>query len=170
MKTNLDVLTAGKKKDALIMQIKYHKFVLGNRPSEKSLLQLQHGKEKVTVEQLEENLETVIQGVTESTRVPKQVAIKERDEREEELSAAIERKSKKRKQQDEHLGFKMVGKTILHKWIDNGTEKWYTGKVIWAVGDVHDAECGFEVKYNDGDEQIVQLYKEPKEDLVFLHG
>ena len=64
----------------------------------------------------------------------------------------------------------MVGKTILHKWIDNGTEKWYTGKVIQAVGDVHDAECGFEVKYNDGDEQIVQLYKEPKEDLVFLHG
>ena len=56
--------------------------------------------------------------------------LKERDEREEELSAAIERKSKKRKQQDEHLGLKMVGKTILHKWIDNGTEKWYTGKVI----------------------------------------
>ena len=86
------------------------------------------------------------------------------------LSAAIERKSKKRKQQDEHLGFKMVGKTILQKWIDNGTEKWYMGKVIWAVGDVQDDECGFEVKYNDGDEQIVQLYKEPKEDLVFLHG
>ena len=58
MKTNLDVLMAGKKKDALIMQIKYHKFVLASRPSEKSLLQLQHGKEKFTVEQLEENLET----------------------------------------------------------------------------------------------------------------
>ena len=169
MKTNIDVLTAGKKKDALITQIKYSKFVLGSRPSEKSLLQLQHGKEKFTVEQLEENLETVIQGVTESTCVPKQVTVKERDEREEELSAAIERKSKKRKQQDEHLGFKMVGKTILYKWKDNGTEKWYTGKVIQAVGDVHD-KCGFEVKYNDGDEQIVQLYKEPKEDLVFLHG
>ena len=87
---------------------------------------------------------------------------KERDEREEELSAAIGRKSKKRKQQDEHLGFKMVRKTILHKWIDNGTEKWYTGKVIQAVGDVHDAECGFEVKYNDGDEQIVQFTKSQK--------
>ena len=35
MKTNLDVLTAGKKKDALIMQIKYCKLVLGSRPSEK---------------------------------------------------------------------------------------------------------------------------------------
>ena len=83
MKTNLDVLTAGKKKDALIMQIKYRKFVLGSRQSEKSLLQLQHGKEKFTVEQLEENLETVIQGVTENACVPKQVAIEERDEREE---------------------------------------------------------------------------------------
>ena len=60
MKTNLDVLTAGKKKDALITQIKYRKLVLGSRPSEKSLLQLQHGKEKFIVEQLEENLETVI--------------------------------------------------------------------------------------------------------------
>ena len=97
--------------------------VLGGRPSEKSLLQLQHGKEKFTMEQLEENLEAVIWGVTESTHVQKQVAIKERDKREEELSAAIERKSKKRKQQDEHLGFKMVGKTILNKRIDNGTEK-----------------------------------------------
>ena len=58
MKTNIDVLTAGKKKDALITQIKYRKFVLGSRPSEKSLLQLQHGKEKFTVEQLEENLES----------------------------------------------------------------------------------------------------------------
>ena len=58
MKTNIDVLTAGKKKDALITQIKYCKFVLGSRPSEKSLLQLQHGKEEFTVEQLEENLES----------------------------------------------------------------------------------------------------------------
>ena len=74
---------AGKKKDALIIQIKYCKFVLRSRPSEISLLQLQHGKEKFTVEQLEENLETAIQGVTESTCIPKQVAIKERDEREE---------------------------------------------------------------------------------------
>ena len=65
MKTNIDVLTAGKKKDALMTQIRYHKFVFGSKPSEKSLLQLQHGKEKFTVEQLEENLETVIQGVTE---------------------------------------------------------------------------------------------------------
>ena len=97
MKTNIDVLTAGKKKEALMTQVKYRKFVLGIRPSEKPLLQLQHGKEKFTVEQLEENLETVIQGVTESACVLKQVTIKERDEREEELSAAIERKSKKRK-------------------------------------------------------------------------
>ena len=29
-------------------------------------------------------------------------------------------------------------------------------------------ECGFEIKYNDGDEQIVQLYKEPKEDIIIM--
>ena len=29
-------------------------------------------------------------------------------------------------------------------------------------------KSGFEIKYNDGDEQIVQLYKEPKENIVFM--
>ena len=61
----------------------------------------------------------------------------------------------------------MVGKRILHKWVDDGKEKWYTGKVIQAIGDIQDEECGFEIKYNDGDEQIVQLYKEPKERYSF---
>ena len=62
----------------------------------------------------------------------------------------------------------MVGKRILHKWVDDGKEKWYTVKVIQTIGDIRDEECGFEIKYNDGDEQIIQLYKEPKEDLVFI--
>ena len=30
--------------------------------------------------------------------------------------------------------------------------------------------CGFEIKYNDGDEQVVQLYKEPEKDVVYLDG
>ena len=56
----------------------------------------------------------------------------------------------------------MVGKRILHKWVDDGKEKWYAGKVMQAIRDIQDEECGFGIKYNDGDEQIVQLYKEPK--------
>ena len=67
MKTNLDVLTAGKKKDALITQIKYCKLVLASRPSEKSLLQLQHGKRssqwnnwKKTLRQSFEGLQKVL--------------------------------------------------------------------------------------------------------------
>ena len=30
----------------------------------------------------------------------------------------------------------MVGKRILHKWVDDGKEKWCTGKVIQAIGDI----------------------------------
>ena len=71
-------------------------------------------------------------------------------------------------QRNEHLGFKMVGKRILHKWVDDGKEKWYTGKVIWAIGYIQVEECRFEIKSDDGDEQIVQLYKEPKEDILFI--
>ena len=156
MKTNLDILPLSKQKDALVTQIKYRKFVLGIKPTEKTLLQLQSGKEKFTTEQLQENLETVLHGVTQSAHVlnTKHVNIKCKEEREEELSAIIDKKKEqqKRKQQNEHLGFKMVGKRILHKWVDDGKEKWYTGKVIQAIGDIQDEECRFEIKDNDGDE------------------
>ena len=69
MKTNLDILPLSKQKDALVTQIKYRKFVLGIKPTEKTLLQLQSGKEKFTTEQLQENLETVLHGVTLSAHV-----------------------------------------------------------------------------------------------------
>ena len=65
MKTNLDILPLLKQKDALVTQIKYKKFVLGIKPTEKALLQLQSGKENFTTEQLQENLETVLHGVTQ---------------------------------------------------------------------------------------------------------
>ena len=52
MKTSLDILPLSKQKDALVIQIKYRKFVLGIKPTEKTLLQLQSGKEKFTTEQL----------------------------------------------------------------------------------------------------------------------
>ena len=61
-------------------------------------------------------------------------------------------------------------KTILHRWIGDGEEKWYTGKILRAIGDVRDEDCGFEIMYNDGDEQVVQLYKEPEKDVVYLDG
>ena len=69
MKTNLDILPLSKQKDALVTQIKYRKFVLGIKPTEKTLLQLQSRKEKFTNEQLQENLETVLHGVTQSAHV-----------------------------------------------------------------------------------------------------
>ena len=113
--------------------------------TERTLLQLQSGKEKFTTEQLQENLETVLHRVTQSAHVlnTKHVNIKSKEEWEEELSAIVEKKKEqqKRKQQNEHLGFKMVGKRILHKWVDDGKEKWYTGKVIRAIGDIRDEEC-----------------------------
>ena len=59
-------------------------------------------------------------------------------------------------------------KPFLHRWIDGGEEKWYTGKILQAIGDVRDEDCGFKIKYNDGDEQVVQLYKELEEDVVYL--
>ena len=82
MKTNLDILPLSKQKDALVIQIRYRKFVLGIKPTEKTLLQLQKGKEKFTTEQLQENLETVLQGVMQSAHVlnTKHVNIKCKDE------------------------------------------------------------------------------------------
>ena len=172
METSLYGIPDTKKKDAVITQIKYRKFVLGTRPTERTLLQLQSGKEKFTLEQLRENLESVLKGISQQPPVTNanKVNIKQRQEREEELSAVIEKKhqQQKRKQENDHSGFKLVGKTILHKWIDDGKEKWYTGKIVRAIGDVRDEECEFEVKYNDGDEQFVQLYKENKEDIIYL--
>ena len=55
----------------------------------------------------------------------------------------------------------------LHKWIDNRTEKWYMGKVIQAVGDVQDDECGFEVKYSDGDGTNCPLVQRAKRRFSF---
>ena len=82
MKTNLNILPLSKQKDALVTQIKYRKFVLGIKPTEKTLLQLQSGKEKFTTEQLQENLETVLHGVTQSAHVlnTKHVNIKRKEE------------------------------------------------------------------------------------------
>ena len=82
MKTNLDILPLSKQEDALITQIKYRMFVLGIKPTEKTLLQLQSGKEKFTTEQLQENLETVLHGVTQSAHVlnTKHVNIKHKEE------------------------------------------------------------------------------------------
>ena len=42
----------------------------------------------------------------------------------------------KRKKNEDHYGFRLVGKTILHRWIDGGEEKWYTGKILRAIGHV----------------------------------
>ena len=71
-----------KQKDVLVTQIKYRKFVLGIKPTGKTLLQLQSGKEKFTTEQMQENLETLLQGVTQSAHVlnTKHVNIKHKEE------------------------------------------------------------------------------------------
>ena len=50
---------------------------------------------------------------------------------------------------------------ICYKFIVDGKEKWYTGKIIRAVGDGRNEDCEFEVSYIDGDDFIVQVYKEP---------
>ena len=47
-------------KDAVIAQIKYHKFVLETKPYDNTHLQLQSGKEKFRYEQLVTNLEKVL--------------------------------------------------------------------------------------------------------------
>ena len=64
--------------------------------------------------------------------------IKEQNLREDELTKAIQMKTQKqkRKKTEDHYGFRLVGKTILHRWIDGGEEKWYTGKILRAIGDV----------------------------------
>ena len=57
----------------------------------------------------------------------------------------------------------------MNKWIDGDKEKWYIGKIIQAIGDIHDENCEFEVKFYDEDDiTVVQLYKESKEDVIYL--
>ena len=58
MKKTLDDILAFKEKDAVIAHIKYHKFVLGTKPHDKT--QLQSGKEKFTYEQLVTNFKKVV--------------------------------------------------------------------------------------------------------------
>ena len=48
-------------------------------------------------------------------------------------------------------GFRVVGKKIYHRFIDDEEKKWYTGKIIRAVGDVKDKDSEFEETYEDGD-------------------
>ena len=174
MREKLETIPNTKQKDALTTQIKYRKFVLGTKIMDKGLLQLQSGKEKFTTEQLKENLESVLQGFaqTEPEENVNIQTIKEQNLREDELTKAIQMKTQKqkRKKNEDNYGFRLVGKTILHRWIDDGEEKWYTGKILRAIGDIRDEDCGFEIKYNDGDEQVVQLYKEPEKDVVYLDG
>ena len=146
MKTNLDILPLSKQKDALVTQIKYRKFVLGIKPTEKTLLQLQSGKEKFTTEQLQENLETVLHGVTQIAHVlnTKHVNIKHKEEREEELSANIEKKKEqqKRKQQNEHLGSKWLEK-------ESSTNGYMMGKKNGTLAKLYEPLEIFEMKSVD---------------------
>ena len=127
MREKLETIPNTKQKDALTTQIKYRKFVLGTKIMDKGLLQLQSGKEKFTTEQLKENLESVLQGLaqTEPEENVNIQTVKRQNLREDELTKAIQMKTQKqkRKKTEDHYGFRLVRKTILHRWIDGGEEK-----------------------------------------------
>ena len=111
MKKTLDQIPALKQKDAVIAQIKHCKSVLGTKPYNKTLLQLQSGKEKFIYDKLATNLENVLMSFSQQPVLASgTVNIRQQKEWEEELCAAIIRKQQqqKRKQQEEHLSSKLV--------------------------------------------------------------
>ena len=98
MKKTLDHIPALKQKDAVIAQIKYCKFVLDSKPYDKTLLQLQSGKEKFTYEQLVTNLGKVLMSFSpQPVLTSRNVNIRQQDEWEEEICAAIKGKRQQQK-------------------------------------------------------------------------
>jgi hypothetical protein len=172
-----------KKKDALILQLKYRKAVLGNKSL---LLNLSASGKQFTDEILFNNLKLFLSDAATSTAtldscVPEdatKTTLKLKEDRLILLKQAVQRKRDKPSSNTPQSKLKKarknpVGHTILHRWqLGDGTEQWFEGKVIRAFNSVSLPTCEFEVQYEGSDELWrVPLYEDmdsASRDVVML--
>ena len=113
-------------KDVLTTQIRYRKQILGNKPKEQTLLQVQSGKDHFSTEKLKENLELFLtQLQNKGNEGQRKKGTLKRQAEQEELVQDIVQKKKESNQKCVPVKKRMrvdlpelVGKTILHKWQD----------------------------------------------------
>ena len=83
------------KKDAIIAQIKYRKQVLSTKVSDKKLLQLTAKRKEFSMQELEENLRTILWDINNETfAVNISSKYRENEERKEPIDRHVERKRK----------------------------------------------------------------------------
>ena len=178
LQRNIDSLDHNEKKDAIITQIKYRKYVLSTKVSDKKLLQLTANRKEFSIQELEENLRAILRDINNETfAVHRSSKYRESEERKELIDRHVERKRKAtsctaaQKEKERRCDKPdLVGKRIFHKWVKDDGDQWIYRNVLKAVGNFNDEECEFEVKYEDEEELLlVKLYEDFKNgDLTII--
>ena len=165
-------------KEALITQTKYWKVVLETCVKDKKLLQLTSNRKELSTQQLEDNLLCVIKGMEKEEPIIENVSIYRVSDVRWELNEEYVAKKRKAASTASTSATKqmqldlpnLVNKFILQKWIKDGKEQWFRGKVLKALGNTNDPESNFEVQYVDEQGVInVKLYEDfLNNDLVIM--
>ena len=142
-------------KKAVQAQLRYRRLVLDSSSYQnKTLFHLSSKGKAKDLGTLVENLKEIVVGAvcTDQAPVVTPKASTSTEERKEKIDEAVKRKSTENIS-DESPKQKfpdLVGKSVMHKWEENGVEEWVYGKVLKAKGSLTDIQCEFVVQYNDG--------------------
>ena len=176
LQRNIDSLDHNEKKDAIITQIKYRKYVLSTKVSDKKLLQLTANRKEFSKQELEEYLRAILRDINNETfAVHRSSKYRESEERKELIDRHVEGKRKvtsctaAQKEKERRCDKPdLVGKGIFHKWVEDDGDQWIYGNVLKAVGNFNDEECEFEVE-DEEELLLVKLYEDFKNgDLTII--
>ncbi len=175
MHEKLQCKSKKEQKKAVITQIKFRRVVMEQKVSDPKWLNISSGGKEHTLETLIDNLSKVMSAPREiPPAVPpaEQSVIRAPEERKRLIDEAVKRKStgtNDNAEQSSKLKLPdLVGKRIMHKWEDNGAEKWCPGKVIKPQGDKSSVGCKFVVQYEDGIFQDIPLYEDYNNNDVII--
>ena len=179
LQRNTAELNEREKKDAIITQIKYRKVVLGTKVSDKKLLQITSNQKEYSLQELEDNLRAILRMLnSEKSTASTSSKYRQVGERKELINKYVTKKRKGVSTTIEGQQGKvqlldqpeLIGKHIYHKFIKDEVEEWIYGKVIKAMGSLHDKDCEFAVDNDDEDEICyMKLYEDVKNgDLVII--
>ena len=153
------------KKKAVLAQLKYRRLVL-NPSINRSLFHVSSQGKAKGLDELIRNLKEVVslsgaECSSQADKTPKSISAVERKDK---IDEAVKRKHTENHSDDDSDDESdddpdkptkqklpdLVGKSIMHRWEENGEEKWVYGKVRRAKGNISDIHCEFVVEYNDG--------------------
>ena len=161
----LNSLNEKDKKKAVLAQLKYRRLVL-NPSINRALFHVSSQGKAKGLDELVGNLKEIVslsgaECSNQAAKTPKSISATERKDK---IDEAVKRKHTENHSDDDSDDESdddpdkptkqklpdLVGKSIMHRWEENGEEKWVYGKVRRAKGNITDIHCEFVVEYNDG--------------------